>query len=51
MIKTKKVTDVFQMPVYTDEGDYFGDVEETGIMVTINDIYEKKAERHIASYK
>ena len=28
MIKTKKVTDVFQMPVYTDEGDYFGDVEE-----------------------
>ena len=28
MIKTKKVTDIFQMPVYTDQGDYFGDVEE-----------------------
>ena len=28
MIKTKKVTEIFQMPVYTDEGDYFGDVEE-----------------------
>jgi sporulation protein YlmC with PRC-barrel domain len=28
MLKTKKVTDVFQMPVYTDSGDYFGDVEE-----------------------
>ena len=29
MIKTKKVTNIFQMPVYTDQGDYFGDVEES----------------------
>jgi hypothetical protein len=28
----------------------FGDVEETGIMVTINDIYEAKKERHLATY-
>ena len=29
---------------------HFGDVEETGIMVTINDIYPDKRERHVNSY-
>ncbi len=29
----------------------FGDVEETGLMVTIADIYPEKKERHINSYK
>jgi Acetyltransferase (GNAT) domain len=29
---------------------HFGDVEETGIMVTINDIYADKRERHVNSY-
>ena len=29
---------------------HFGDVEETGIMVTIGDIYDQKKERHIQSY-
>ena len=29
----------------------FGDVEETGILVTIADMYPAKTERHIASYK
>lgn len=29
---------------------YFGNVEETAIMVTINDIYPQKTERHIQSY-
>ena len=28
----------------------FGEVEETGIMVTINDIYQSKKDRHINSY-
>ncbi len=28
----------------------FGDVEETAIMITINDVYKQKVERHIASY-
>lgn len=28
----------------------FGDVEETGILVTLSDIYESKKERHIDSY-
>jgi hypothetical protein len=30
--------------------DHFGEVEETGIMVTIADIYDTKKERHITSY-
>jgi len=30
---------------------HFGDVEETGIMVTIADIYEQKKERHVLSYQ
>lgn len=29
---------------------HFGDVEETGIMVTIKDIYESKKDRHVSSY-
>jgi hypothetical protein len=29
----------------------FGGVEETGIMVTINDIYESKKHRHLSTYK
>ena len=28
----------------------FGDVEETGIMITINDLYKAKVERHIQNY-
>lgn len=30
--------------------DEFGDVEETGILITIEDIYTEKRERHITSY-
>lgn len=29
MLKTMKVTEVFGMPVYTDEGYYYGDIEES----------------------
>ena len=28
----------------------FGDVEETGIMITINDLYKDKVERHVQDY-
>ena len=31
--------------------DHFGGVEETGIMVTISDIYEAKKQRHISTYR
>ena len=34
----------------TSLNDHFGEVEETGIMVTIADIYETKKERHVSSY-
>jgi hypothetical protein len=30
---------------------HFGNVEETGILVTIGDIYENKKERHLLTYK
>ncbi|MDX9905243.1 MAG: GNAT family N-acetyltransferase [Bacteroidales bacterium] len=30
---------------------HFGDVEETGIIITIGDIYDFKIDRHIATYK
>jgi hypothetical protein len=29
----------------------FGDVEESGIFIIINDIFEEKKIRHIGSYK
>ena len=29
----------------------FGDVEETGILITIADIYQAKLERHVSTYK
>lgn len=35
----------------TSMNHHFGDVEETGILVTINDIYESKVERHIKTYQ
>jgi hypothetical protein len=30
---------------------HFGNVEETGIMITVRDIYVEKIDRHIASYR
>jgi sporulation protein YlmC with PRC-barrel domain len=29
MLKTKKLSDVFNVEVFTDSGEYFGDVEES----------------------
>ena len=29
----------------------FGDVEETGILISIDDIYTQKKDRHINTYK
>jgi hypothetical protein len=34
----------------TSVNDWFGDVEETGIMITIKDIYETKKHRHVDSF-
>lgn len=30
---------------------YFGGVEETGIMITLDDVYKEKSERHVETYK
>lgn len=34
----------------TSVNEHFGDVEETGILVTLEDIYESKKERHVKTY-
>ena len=36
MLKMKKVSECYEMKVFTDEGDYFGDVEE--LILTTNKI-------------
>lgn len=37
MLITKPVTTMFSMPVYTDDGNYFGNVEEA--VITANKVY------------
>lgn len=34
MLKMKKITETFEMKVFTDDGDYFGDVEESILTAT-----------------
>ena len=34
MLKLKKMTSVYDMKVFTDAGDYFGDVEEAIVTMT-----------------
>jgi len=34
MLKMKKLTETYEMRVYTDNGDYFGDVEESILLQT-----------------
>jgi sporulation protein YlmC with PRC-barrel domain len=29
MLRTKKISQTYNMPVYTDEGEYFGEIEES----------------------
>lgn len=37
MLKTKRISDTFNMEVYTDQGEYFGDVEEC--IITLNKVF------------
>ena len=37
MLKLKKISETYDMKVFTDEGDYFGDIEES--IVTTNKIF------------
>ena len=46
MIRTRTITSFFNTPVYPDEGDYFGDVEEA--IIVSNKVYgwRIRATRH-----
>ncbi|MDD5086221.1 MAG: PRC-barrel domain-containing protein [Candidatus Nanoarchaeia archaeon] len=37
MLKMKKITESYEMKVFTDSGDYFGDVEES--ILTTNKVF------------
>ena len=36
-LNLKKISDIFEMKVFTDNGDYFGDIEEC--ILTLNKVY------------
>ena len=36
-LNLRKVTDVYDMKVFTDQGDYFGDIEES--IITMNKVF------------
>ena len=42
MLKMKRISECYDMKVFTDEGDYFGDVEE--MIVTTNKIFGWRVE-------
>lgn len=37
MLKMKKITETYDMKVFTDSGDYFGDIEES--IITTNKVF------------
>jgi len=37
MLKMKKITETYDMRVFTDSGDYFGDIEE--VIMTTNKVF------------
>jgi len=48
MLKTKKISDVMNMAVYTDFGDYFGEVEES--LIASNKVFGWKIKSTRKSY-
>ncbi len=48
MLKMKKISETFDMKVYTDTGDYFGDVEES--ILTSNKIFGWKVKATKTSF-
>ena len=51
MIKVKKITEVINMPVYTDEGEYYGDASEAIILGNKVNSWRVKATKHSKLYK
>ncbi|MBI2564428.1 PRC-barrel domain-containing protein [Candidatus Woesearchaeota archaeon] len=37
MLRVKKISETYDMKVFTDQGDYFGDIEET--ILSMNKVY------------
>ena len=37
MLKLKRITETYEMKVFTDQGEYFGDIEET--ILTTNKVF------------
>lgn len=48
MLKTKQITEMYDMRVYTDSGEYFGDVEEA--ILTMNKVFGWRIRATKASY-
>ena len=48
MLKMKKITDAYDMRVFTDSGDYFGDIEES--ILTQTKIFGWKVKATKSSY-
>ncbi|PIN70584.1 hypothetical protein COV93_00905 [Candidatus Woesearchaeota archaeon CG11_big_fil_rev_8_21_14_0_20_43_8] len=48
MLKLRRITDTYEMKVFTDSGDYFGDVEES--ILTRNKIFGWKIKASKNSY-
>ena len=48
MVKTHKITNIYNKMVYTDSGEYFGDVEES--IITSNKIFGWKVKATKNSY-
>ena len=46
MLKTANITEVYGMPVYTDEGNYYGDVEEAVLVGNRVHSWKVKATRN-----
>ncbi|MAG16132.1 photosystem reaction center subunit H [Candidatus Woesearchaeota archaeon] len=51
MLKLKRVTDIYSMRVFTDSGDYFGDVEEAVLTKTKITAWRVKATKTSALNK
>jgi len=48
MLKTKKISDVMNMAVYTDSGEYFGEIEES--LISSNKVFGWKVRSTKKSY-
>jgi len=48
MLKTKRISDVMSMSVYTDSGEYFGEIEES--LITSNKVFGWKVRSTKKSY-